>query len=1006
MSMGMMTRREFLERTAAVAGGVLLPPLSAAATAEAFRWDPDAKSLTVVTARLELTLVGGAIVALKDTLTGEVFSHAAGADLSLAGTGGLCRLEPGVARQQGVAALSALRKPQPSSPVTFEVLSSGEAVLTYRGLTADGAGAGSDALSADDELCLRLRLEERGELLFRMEMRLRHPDWRAEEVRLPLVQLRSPAVILGSGERFARQDAAATSRCVRVDNNICSPALAVIEGARGVVGLWPEPNDGGYDDVTVSHQSEYDEVTPQVCLAEEATDPQTVHEPGVTRSSWWRLAALPTWLDVAKRYRADFEQRSGVKPLWEQTPAWVRRIHAVCTERPGATSDSEAEAFYAQLAAQFAPQKLLLFYWNGDCILLFGDHRYMTELQYPKPAEIAALRRHGFRWMGYHPYVLAYSPLGMEQHLNDARTRGLGVPDDYAFQPDYAGPPGTAAFYDYFRPVAAGLGAPLEVSPAHWILHPGAQLVRDYLVRNLGAYCAQHEMSGCYCDILGTEECSQCLDNAPTDRRIMEGSDWRRGEVQACAALRAAHPDLALMSEVQSERTVPYTFYTWEGQTHLTHPTPVRLNHPLRAACWGSYTWTQIDGGDEVPLMAGLPSVRRADDWSMSRARLYVEQELFHDLPETWDPEALAYFRAKGGRWFQYRKMPWGAAYVELPGNDTSTSGPGDKPSSPTAADFKVHLGRLRRQSAFPLAGPARIPDWVGYREGKPFGLNPARAYEFVMAPPAAEGGLWVTALPSVAYIAAVRHAPQHAVVELGAAGGPSSGDVELCFHKRCLRVLDAGRDWQGPFDAGTTARFHTALPGALVLVWEEPAQVDAPSVGNLVGTSGHVRANGVPYRWWTPQNEIRCTELAVADTPAAVVEIGAGLHRGWCEQWVRLAGGTRPVLQFSAGVPRPPERRRRRPHALVLSVQVNGRDVWRTRMAASSAWSRQEVSLAPYAGRQVLVTLSAQEDTDDDVTPSDVHTPGRFADVRLVEGPVPPEGTPVCSAGVGRGAT
>jgi hypothetical protein len=975
--------------------------ISAATGAEGFRWDAGTKTLTVTTTRLELTVVGGAIASLKDTLTGDVFSSAGWPEVGQSSTGAVCSLEPAIAKQQGSGDPSIPYRPQLSSPVAFEQLGSREGVVRYRGLTAEGWDAGEGPFSADDELSLSLRLEDGGELEFRMEMRLRNPDWRAEEVHLPLAQLRSPAVILGSGERFARGDVAATSRCVRISSNICSPALAVIEGVHGVLGLWPEPTTYGYDDLTVSHRPDYDEVVPQVYLAEKAQDPEARNEPGVTRSSWWRLAALPTWGDVARRYRADFEKRSGAKPLWEQTPTWVQKIHAVSNERPSTQDPHEAEAFYAQLATRFTPEKLLLFHWNGDCILLFGDHRYMTELQYPTPAEITALRRHGFRWMGYHPYVLIYSPLGMNTHLDEARRRGWGVPEGYIFQPDYAGPPGAAAFYDYFRPVAAGFFSPLEESPEDWILHPGTQLVRDYLVRNVANYCEQHQMSGCYFDTLGADECLQVVDYAPTDRRIMEGNDWRHGEEMACRALKTAHPDLALMSEVESEWTTAYTFYTWEGQTHLTHPVPVQLNHPLRAACWGSYTWTQIDGADEVPLMAGLPTVTLDDDWSVARAKLYMDEELFHDLPDVWDPNALAYFRAKGGRWFQYRRTPWGSAYVETVGDNAAADAAegrssvlAEGASAGATAHLKVHLGRLVQQSVFPLPGPARIQHWVAYRKDKPFGLNPAESYEFIMEPPQSDERMWITSLPPATYVSAIRHGTQYSVIELGVTGGAQTGDVEIDFHTTCLQVQDASREWQGPFPKGTVARFNTGMPGALVFVWQEPAKVDMQFTAGLVGMTGHARANGLPYRWWTPNSAIRSVQSAVPGKVAAVpvVEVGTGLHRGWRDQWVYVSPGTNPVLRFDVGGLLSENQGARRPRPLVLSVQVNGRDVWRKRTASGSRWLAQEVPLVAYAGRRVLVTLSAEEEGHSDITPSRSLTPGRFADVRLVDDPLPPK--------------
>lgn len=946
---------------------ILIPLPASAIAGESFRFEAETNTLTVNTGRLELRILGGAAVAVRDLQTGEVFSEDADwHDVAKAGAGAVCGPEAAAAKRLGLAVTTVARKPQASSPVEFQQSSPCEGVLIYTGLSGS-----MQAASAADELRLYFRVEDRGELSFRMEVRLRDSESLAREVYLPFVKLTSPAVVLGSGERFARGDEAAKSRCMRIANNIYSPPVAVVEGRRGVLGLWPEPVSFGYDDLTLAHQPECDELVPQVCLAFNARDPDTANKPGVTRSSWWRVAALPSWLDVARRYRAQLEQRTGVKPLWEQTPAWVRNVHAVCKERPQTKDLTQADKFYADLAARFDPQKLLLFYWNGNCILLFGDHRYMTEFQYPTPAEIAALRKQGFRWLGYHPYVLVFSPQGQIRHLEEARRRGFGVPDDYAFQPDYAGHPEAAAFYDYFRPVAAGYYAKLEESLSLWTLHPGTQLVRDYLGRNVGNYCRLHEMSGCYFDILGADHAGQCLENAPDDRRIMEGNDWRRGEELACRAIKAANPDLAVMSEVQGDWTTVHTFYTWEGESHLTHPQPVRLNHPLRAACWGSYTWTQTDSPEAVALLAGLPAVKLADDWSVARGKLYMDEELFHDLPDQWDPDALAYFRAKGGRWFEYRRMPWGDAYVESSGG-------------------RVRLGRLLQQAAFPLSQPARIQNWAGYRDGRPIGLNPARTYDFMMEPPSPDGRVWLTCLPPGACITAIRHAPQQSVIEIGAAQESAAAEVEVLFHRDCLAVRDAAQDHAGPFPAGTAAKFTTRLPGGLVFAWQEPKPVDARFTSNFLGTSGHLRANGVPYDWWTYNSAIRSTTFTMneQDAPTPVMELGTGLHRAWCDQWVQLSADAQPVLRFDLGYPASEDSKQRPPRPLIWSVRVNGAEVWRERVAPGGDWLPREVALAEYAGRTVLVTFSAEEESGSDVSPTHLLTPARLGNVRLENNP------------------
>jgi hypothetical protein len=137
------------------------------------------------------------------------------------------------------------------------------------------------------------------------------------------------------------------------------------------------------------------------------------------------------------------------------------------------------------------------------------------------------------------------------------------------------------------------------------------------------------------------------------------------------------------MSEYQSPWMLPLVFFSWEGSaTHVKQSShaKTRLNHPIRVALTGSYSWTR-ESNEEVQddiasaLLGTLPQINLVGDrqidneravWSQARARLFCEQELFNDIPDIWDEDALAYYRSKDGNWFKFVKIDKTYGYVEI----------------------------------------------------------------------------------------------------------------------------------------------------------------------------------------------------------------------------------------------------------------------------------------------------------------------------------------------------
>jgi hypothetical protein len=202
-------------------------------------------------------------------------------------------------------------------------------------------------------------------------------------------------------------------------------------------------------------------------------------------------------------------------------------------------------------------------------------------------------------------------------------------------------------------------------------------------MKNLYDWIQLYGVNGSYLDVAG----SDAGNNFPSSIQVVEGQDFQTAETQLLQQFTSAHPDLALATEYQTTRILPYAFYSWEGNSHLTNSAKAgtRINHPLRTALIGSYCWSREENMSDIvgsALIGALPQLYLSGDyddaetnlisadkvaWSQARAKLFTEEDLFNDLPSTWDPNALAYYRGKNGEWFAFRKMPDGSyAYVQM----------------------------------------------------------------------------------------------------------------------------------------------------------------------------------------------------------------------------------------------------------------------------------------------------------------------------------------------------
>lgn len=605
--------------------------------------------LTIETALLAIEIKDGAIVFLRDQTTGEVLVETTAA--------GQCELDyllsGGFTSRDSFGSL-ARNCPPWFQTVEFTQLDDYRGQLTYRGL--------SDA--PDSSLRIDLAVDQKtGEAILQLTGLETRPGQAPAALNLALMELRAPAVILGNGVKVERADPPIETQTTEAGYGLYGVTMAVIEGKQASAAVWSESTQFAPEFIRLIHEPGQDHL-----ILHNKPDPKETQAGQIT-SPPWRIGTYPAWEQAAARWRQEFEQRAGARPLWENRVHWTRQIHAVFDSTNQLYEDTPQK--YAELAAAAPPGCVLFYLWNGDRLVLFGDHALAAQIGRPDPGLLQNVQKYGWPLLLYHPFNLIYTERGADQRLKYLDEQGW-LPPGYQFTPDFPGAPGE--WYSYWQNARGNYDETLAIA------HPAAPEFQSYLVRNFGNYAQRYDADAAYMDVLGNDGISFF----PPERQVIAGQDYVLGEISALTMLNRELPHLAVMSEYQSPWLVPYVFYTWGGvETHLRQAevAQMRLNHPLRAALLGSYQWARETNGPQADdilaaLLGTLPQISLAGDyevsdsralWSQQRAKLFCQEELFHDLPPQWDEDALAYYRSqRTGHWFKFVRMGDSYGYVEI----------------------------------------------------------------------------------------------------------------------------------------------------------------------------------------------------------------------------------------------------------------------------------------------------------------------------------------------------
>lgn len=475
-----------------------------------------------------------------------------------------------------------------------------------------------------------------------------------DHISIPIMNYEGSGYITGP-TRIARED----DNLAFTDNYGYDLPVAVIEGNNCCIGIWNENQLFQRANIRIDHNKDtYDHIY-LWSYAEPLEDFATNRL--VQTSGPWRITTQDNWLAVVKAWRARFETLyPAVEYLWNNACDWVQNIH--CIYSRGVDPDTKWDTIATLFPAK--TNKILWFPYvnlSGTCCV-WGDNDWLWNNCRPNDSDIAKWIAEGYEFKAY-GYTQTMLNLYTEETYETDRmpTR---VPEGWSVDEiGYDMPTGVmnqAQWENYWADKVAPYGA------NYFQHHPASDEAYNYIIYNYPDWCVKNHFLGGYWDIMGVDKDST-FNTAGI--RFFNGKSYLQGARDVVAAVYSSYP---VMSEVFVLGHLPYHWYTWRGYSSMISSDWVvgNPNHPFLTALVGSYQWTfdyrPLSTYDFTygALLGGLPEFflegeyqsNYLDLYFQARAQLFVDYELFNDLPITWATGILAYYRSNTDNKFRFEK--------------------------------------------------------------------------------------------------------------------------------------------------------------------------------------------------------------------------------------------------------------------------------------------------------------------------------------------------------------
>jgi hypothetical protein len=622
-----------------------------------FDWDSIQGKLQINSSSLSLGFQNGAVVYLKDNVRNEVILDTDESINLPASTWDFI----GFGSQDDQT-----RQPSrvPKETTATFTQNGSDATLTYDPCYTSGSPVSGTSL------VYHFNINSNGDISITANATESAEGFSIQQMVIPIMNYAGSAVITGPN-RIARGDA---SIGFGDFYGYAIPA-AVIEGTNSSVGVWSENNNMQQSALRVIHnQNTYD----HILLWDYPEPVQQVDDSQIMHSSTWKFTAQADWLGVAKRWRDDFEALNpDMKHLWENPVDWVRNIHTMYS-RAHYINPSE----WDNVAAIVPPTKTLIMPESdlSGQLVVFGDNDHQMTWVKPDSAERAywTSQNYNYKVQGYYQPFYFWTNVDYELiHNPQAIPAGYTQPDDVGYDITASLLNQNQSVWDSYW---SGLTAPYQSGTTLTQFHPGSTNAMNYINFNYPDFCSKTGVEATFWDILGGNEDRFF---AAENNRVFNGKSYLMGQRDATEANYATYP---IMGEWIVPGMLPYVWYWWQGAYNINNWEQAGLtpNHPFQTALMSSYSWTlgQRPASNSSPkydaLLGALPEFMLNNDYhadsaapySQAVAKLFAEDELWNDLPDIWDPDALAYYRTKYGTWMKAKEIETDdfGYYEEIPG--------------------------------------------------------------------------------------------------------------------------------------------------------------------------------------------------------------------------------------------------------------------------------------------------------------------------------------------------